>query len=247
MPPDHDDGIFGEEAAARYDDDAALFAPEAVDPVVDFLVERARSGRALEFAIGTGRIAVPLAARGIEVAGIEISRPMAARVAEKPGGDRIGITIGDMATARVIGEFSLVYLVFNTIGNLITQDAQVACFENAARHLEPGGAFVIENTMPPLRRLPPGARHVVFHHSADRWGVDEIDVVTQQATSHHLSMQDREAKQFRTPFRYVWPAELDLMARIAGMHLGERWGGWNGEPFTAESEKHVSVWEKPGG
>ncbi len=243
----HDDGIFDERAAAVYDDDASIFAPEAVDPVVDFLERLAGDGRALEFAIGTGRIAAPLARRGVPVHGIEISRPMAARIEGKPGAENIGVTIGDMATTEVPGSFRLVYLVFNTIGNVMTQEAQVSCFQNAARHLEPGGTFVIEVGVPALWKLPPGERAVVFHVSENRWGIDEIDVVTQSAVSHHFWIKDGEAGTFKTPFRYVWPAELDLMAQLAGMRLRERWGGWKGEPFTADSEMHVSVWEKPQG
>lgn len=243
----HDDGYFDESVAAAYDDDESISFPEVVDPVVDFLVELAGEGRAVEFAIGTGRIALPLNQRGVPVHGIELSKAMAARLAAKPGGAEISVTIGDMATTVTDGTFSLVYLVYNTIGNLTTQQAQVACFRNAATHLEPGGCFVIEVGVPDLQRLPPGETHQVFQWSPDRWGVDEFDVVNQGLISHHFAVRDGELKRISVPFRYVWPAELDLMAQLAGMVLRERWGGWQREPFTAESRQHVSVWEKPGG
>ncbi len=241
----HDDGYFGESVAATYDDDVAIFAPEAVDPVVDFLFERAGGGASLELGIGTGRIALPLHERGVPVHGIELSRAMAARLHAKPGAEDIGVTIGDFATAAVDGTFTLAFLVFNTINNLTTQEAQVACFRNVAAHLEPGGLFVIEVGVPGLQRLAPGERFLPFHVSENRWGFDEYDVVTQAMTSHHFRIRDGEAKSISVPFRYVWPAELDLMAQLAGMTLRERWGGWKGEPFTAESRMHVSVWEKP--
>jgi len=238
---------FGEEVAARYDESAAeLFEPAAVDPVVDFLAGLAGGGRALELGIGTGRIAVPLAGRGVEVHGIDLSEAMVARLRAKPGAEAIGVTVGDFATTRVDGRFALAYLVFNTIGNLTTQDEQVACFENVAAHLEPGGCFVIETGVPQLQRLPPGETVRPFDVSEDHLGFDEYDIVRQGLVSHHFWREDGAWQRASTPFRYVWPAELDLMARIAGMRLRERWSGWNGEPFTAESTGHVSVWEKPG-
>lgn len=241
----HDDGYFGESIAATYDEDAAISGPEVVDPVVDFLVERAEGGRALELGIGTGRIALPLARRGVPVHGIDMSKAMVARLRAKPGGEAIGVTIGDFATTRVDGSFSLAYLVFNTINNLTTQEAQVACFRNAAAHLEDGGRFVIEVGVPGLRRLPPGETLQVFHVSEERWGFDEYDVATQGLTSHHFRIVEGRVERHSIPFRYAWPAELDLMAQLAGMRLRERWGGWKREPFTSESRKHVSVWEKP--
>jgi rhodanese-related sulfurtransferase len=242
----HDDGVFDERVAARYDDpDDPLCAPEAIDPVVELLAELADGGSALELAIGTGRIGLPLAARGVDVHGIELSRPMAARLHAKPGGAAIGVTIGDMATTRVPGSFALVYLVFNTIMNLTSQDAQVACFANAAAHLAPGGRFVVEVLVPGLRRLPPGETMQPFHVSEEHIGIDEIDVVTQGLVSHHVSFGDGAAERASVPFRYVWPAELDLMARLAGLSLEHRWGGWTREPFTAESAAHVSVWRRP--
>jgi SAM-dependent methyltransferase len=241
-----EDGYFGEPVAARYDESSAeMFDPEVLDPAVDFLAGLAGAGRALELGIGTGRVAVPLAGRGVEVHGIDLSRAMVARLRAKPGAEQIGVTIGDFATTRVDGAFSLAYLVFNTINNLTTQERQVACFRNVSAHLEPGGCFVIEVGVPQLRRLPPGDRFVVFDVSEEHWGIDEYDVVTQGLVSHHLSLVDGKLERISMPFRYVWPAELDLMARLGGMMLRERWSGWRREPFTSESRKHVSVWEKP--
>jgi SAM-dependent methyltransferase len=243
-----DDGYFDEAVAARYDDsESPMFDPALVEATVDFLAELAGSGRALELGIGTGRIALPLAARGVPVHGIDMSRAMVARLREKPGAERIGVTIGDFATTTVDGAFSLAYVVFNTIENLTTQEAQVACFRNAAAHLEPGGCFVVEVGVPGLRRLPPGERFRVFEASETRWGIDEYDAVTQGLVSHHFEVVDGRIEQLSVPFRYVWPAELDLMAELAGLRLRERWSGWRREPFTSESRKHVSVWEQSGG
>ena len=242
----HEDGYFDEPVAARYDESSAdMFDPEVVDPVVDFLAELAGGGHALELGIGTGRIALPLARRGVSVHGIELSKAMAARLRAKPGGEEIGVTIGDFATTAVEGTFSLAYLVFNTIGNLTTQAAQVACFQNVAAHLEPGGCFVIEVGIPELRRLPPGETMRVFDASQTHWGIDEYDVANQGLTSHHFELVDGRMELHSLPFRYVWPAELDLMAQLGGMRLRERWSGWKREPFTSDSRKHVSVWEKP--
>jgi SAM-dependent methyltransferase len=243
----HDeDGYFDERVAARYDESAAdIFDSAVVDPVVDFLAEIAGSGRALELGIGTGRIAVPLAQRGVPVHGIELSKAMAARLRAKPGGEDIGVTIGDFATTTVDGTFSVAYLVFNTIMNLTTQAAQVACFRNVAAHLDPGGCFVIEVGVPGLQRLPPGETIRAFHVSETSWGLDEYDVARQGLTSHHFEIVDGTLERFSVPFRYAWPAELDLMGQLAGMGLRERWSGWQREPFTSDSRKHVSVWEKP--
>jgi SAM-dependent methyltransferase len=234
---------FGQAVAARYDE-RTTSTPEVVDAIVDVLVEQARDGPALELGIGTGRIALPLSARGVSVDGIDLSEAMVARLRAKPGSDAIGMTIGDFATARVDGAYSLVYLVANTIMNLTTQEQQVACFVNASAHLRPGGRFLIEVIVPGWQRLPPGERFQAFDVSPNHLGFDEIDVVTQASVSHHYWIEDGRVDVFSPPFRYVWPAELDLMARIAGMSLRERWGGWNREPFTAESTKHVSIWEK---
>ena len=240
------DGYFDERIAARYDETSAeMFEPAVLQPAVDLLVELAAGGRALELGIGTGRIALPLAARGVPVHGIELSKAMAARLHAKPGGGDIGVTIGDFATTTVEGSFSLAYLVYNTINNLTTQAEQVECFRNVAAHLEPGGCFVIEVGVPGLRRLPPGETFQVFYGSESYWGIDEYDVANQGLISHHLRGVDGKLERFSVPFRYVWPAELDLMAALAGMTLRERWSGWNREPFTSDSTKHVSVWELP--
>ena len=241
----NDDGYFGEPVAARYDDSVDDMLDRAgIDTAVGFLAELAGSGRALELGIGTGRVAVPLAERGVPVSGIDMSKAMVARLHAKPGGTDIPVTIGDFATARVDGTFSVAYLVFNTISNLTTQAAQVACFRNVAAHLAPGGCFVIEVGVPGLRRLPPGETLRAFHLSETRWGIDEYDVATQSLTSHHFELVDGRLERLSIPFRYAWPAELDLMAELAGMSLRERWAGWKRQPFTSESRMHVSVWEK---
>jgi SAM-dependent methyltransferase len=241
MATDH----FGEEIASRYDDPSdEMFQPARIDPVVDFLAALAGDGAALELGIGTGRIALPLTRRGVEVHGIDLSSAMVQRLRAKPGGADIPVVIGDFATARAEGTFSLAYLVFNTIGNLTTQDAQVACFANAAAHLEPGGHFVIEVGVPQLQRLPPGETARPFALTPTHLGFDEYDVANQGLISHHYELVDGAWQANSIPFRYVWPAELDLMARLAGMTLAERWGGWRREPFTSESTGHVSVWRK---
>jgi SAM-dependent methyltransferase len=236
---------FGERVAERYDKTSAdMFDPATVDPVVEFLAELASDGSALEFGIGTGRIALPLAQRGIRVHGIDLSEAMVARLRAKPGADRIGVTVGDFASTTVAGRFSVAYLVFNTIMNLTTQDAQIACFQNVAAHLQPGGCFVIEVMVPDLQRLPPGETVRPFTVSATRLGFDEYDVASQGLITHHYWAVDDKLEGDSIPFRYVWPAELDLMARLAGMSLRERWSGWKREPFTNDSRQHVSVWEK---
>jgi SAM-dependent methyltransferase len=216
-----------------------------VDPMVDFLAELAGAGRALELGIGTGRIALPLAKRGVRVHGIDRSRAMVAKLRAKPGGDELGVSIGDFATTVVEGGFSVVYLVFNTINNLTTQEAQIACFRNAAHHLEPGGCFVVEVVVPSLQRLPPGETVLTTRIGETRWRIEEYDLATQVFTSHYVDVEDGRAKSSTIPFRYVWPAELDLMARLAGLSSRGRWAGWRREPFTGSSTSHVSVWEKP--
>ncbi|MFU8873067.1 class I SAM-dependent DNA methyltransferase [Micromonospora sp. SL4-19] len=240
------DGYFGKAVAATYDDShSAMFAPEVVARTVDVLAELAGTGRALELGIGTGRVALPLAARGVPVHGIDLSGAMADRMRAKPGSDAIGVTIGDFATARVDGSFSLAYLVFNTIMNLTTQEAQVACFRNVAEHLAPGGRFVIEVLVPELRRLPPGQNVVPYRVGPSGWAFDIYDVATQATSSNYVKVVDGRAEYRSIPFRYVWPAELDLMAQLAGLRLSDRWDGWDRAPFTSESRQHVSVWEKP--
>jgi SAM-dependent methyltransferase len=243
-----EDGYFGERVAARYDESSAeMFDPAVVDLAVGVLAELAGGGRALELGIGTGRIALPLAERGVAVHGIDLSRAMVARLRAKPGGERIGVTIGDFAATRVDGTFRLAYLVFNTIMNLTTQAAQVACFRNVAAHLEPGGCFVIEVMIPDLRRLPPGQNALPFEASPTRWAFDIYDTATQAMSSNYIEIEGSRGTYTTFPFRYVWPAELDLMAELAGMRLRERWGGWTREPFTSDSRQHVSVWQKPAG
>ena len=240
-----DDGYFGEQVARRYDESVAdMFEPARVDAVVDFIAALAGTGRALELGIGTGRIALPLAQRGVPVAGIELSQAMAARLRAKPGGADIPVAIGDFSTTTAGGSFAVAYLVFNTIMNLTTQAAQVECFRNVAAHLEPGGCFVVEVHLPELRLLPPGETFRPFHVSDSKWGIDEYDVANQGLTSHHFTLVDGRFQLVSMPFRYVWPAELDLMAKLAGMTLRERWSDWNREPFTSESRKHISVWQK---
>lgn len=241
-----DDGYFDEGVAARYDEDIAdISTPKVVDPMVEFLAELTGDGRALELAIGTGRIALPLARRGVEVHGIELSRAMVARLHAKPGGEAIDVSIGDMASTTVPVSFRVAYIVANSIGNLTTQGAQVACFRNVAAHLEPGGCFVVELIVPDLQWLPPGELTRTFRFSDDHIGIDEFDVANQRLTSHHWRLRDGRWERFSVPFRYIWPAELDLMAELAGMRLRERWASWKREPFTSDSRKHVSVWEKP--
>ena len=222
-----------------------MFEPDVVDPAVELLAGLAGSGRALELGVGTGRIALPLARRGVPVHGIDLSRAMVERLRANPGGDAIGVTIGDFASTRVDGSFSVAYLVFNTIMNLTTQEAQVACFRNVAAHLEPGGCFVVEVGIPDLRRLPPGQNAVPFHVSPTRWAFDVYDVATQAMSSNYVEVREGRGEYRSIPFRYVWPAELDLMAQLAGLQLRERWDGWTREPFTSDSRQHVSVWEKP--
>jgi SAM-dependent methyltransferase len=243
---DDADGYFGERVAATYDDPTSQeFDPAVVAATVDVLASLAGAGRALEFAVGTGRIALPLAARGVPVHGIDMSRAMVARLHAKPGDDAIGVTFGDFASTRVPGTFSVVYLVCNTIMNLTTQPAQVACFGNAAAHLEPGGCFVIEVVIPDLRRLPPGQDTVPFQITPTRWAFDRYDVATQEMSSNYVKVEDGLGEYRSIPFRYVWPSELDLMAQMAGLRLRDRWDGWTGKPFTSESRQHISVWEKP--
>ena len=239
---------FAQGIARRYDEDSKeMFDPAVIAETVDFLAGLAGDGAALEFAIGTGRIALPLSARGVRVHGIDLSADMLAQLAQKPGATEIGFTEGDFTSTRVDGPFRLVYLVYNTIGNVTTQEAQVECFANAAAHLEPGGCFVIEVIVPQLQRLPPGETVQVFTFTPTRIGFDEIDVANQLGVSHHIWLGGDEPRRFSMPWRYVWPAELDLMARLAGMHLKERWADWGRQAFTSHSGKHVSVWEKPAG
>lgn len=238
---------FAGDVAARYDATlGAMASPEVLGPTVEVLRELAGDGAALEFAIGTGRVALPLAAQGVPVSGIELSQPMVDELRSKPGHEAIRVTIGDMTSTTVEGEFRLVYLVYNTIGNVETQERQVDCFLNAAAHLQPGGCFLIEVGVPDLRRLVPGHDAIVFSHAPGYVGYDRyVDLATQRAVSHHFVVDDSGGGEVRTPFRYVWPSELDLMARLAGLALRDRWADWDRSPFRGDSRSHVSVWEKP--
>ena len=243
LPVNH----FDEDVAATYDDiPEPMIDGTPVDDATVVLRDLAGHGRALELAIGTGRVALPLAARGVEVAGIELSEAMLRRLRAKPGGGGVPVAVGDMTSVRVDGEFTLVYLVFNTIENVTTQAGQVAVFRNAAAHLRPGGCFLIECLIPDLRRLPEGETAVVFAATDRHFGVDTYDVASQSLTSHHFTRRDDGRWEYGAgPFRYVWPAELDLMAELAGLRLRERWGGWDRRPFTHSSRLHISIWERP--
>jgi SAM-dependent methyltransferase len=240
--------VWDAETAQRYDDDAASqFAPEALGPTVDLLERLAEGGPVLEFAIGTGRVGIALAERGVRVTGIELSEPMAAQARRKVGPDVLPIVVGDMASAQApgLGTYSLVCLVWNTVSNLRTQAEQVACFRNAARHLRPGGRFLIELWVPPIHRLEPGQVAVPIAVEDGHLTFDTYDVVTQDCASHHYHREpDGSIRYSVGRFRYAWPSECDLMAQLAGLHLESRWAGWSGEPFLATSESHVSVWAK---
>jgi SAM-dependent methyltransferase len=242
------DEIWDVDAAQRYDTPGAgMFAAGELGPTVDRLAELVGNGRALEFAIGTGRVAVPLAERGVPVTGIELSRAMIAQLRTKADEAAIEVVVGDMATARAPGTYALVYLVYNTISNLLIQAEQVACFRNAAAHLNPGGRFVIELWVPELRRLPPGQQAVVFESEPGYIGLDTYDVLHQRVVSHHFTFgptaePGHQAVLSRSPHRYIWPAELDLMGQLAGFELETRHADWAGTPFTAESRSHVSVY-----
>lgn len=241
-----DADVWSEQVAQSYDESSAyMYKTEVLGPTVDFLERRAGSRTALEFAVGTGRVALPLSARGVRVAGIEKSEPMARMLADKPRGNDVEVTLGDMTTARAPGTFGLVYIVYNAITCLLSQEEQVACFRNAAAHLEDGGRFVVEVFVPELRRLPPGETALAFHVGEHHAGVDTYDVVNQRLVSHHYTITDGRGSTFLSPHRYVWPSELDLMARLAGLRPTERWADWNEAPFTASSRSHVSVWQKP--
>ncbi|NNE89799.1 MAG: class I SAM-dependent methyltransferase [Silicimonas sp.] len=245
MTTSNPDGVFDARVAESYDRDHENTKPSQIAVTVDCLTELACGGSALEFAVGTGRIALPLAARGVPVSGIELSRAMKSKLREKPGGETLDVMIGDMASVRLEGDFSLVFLVFNTICNLTTQDQQVACFRNAAAHLSPNGRFVIEVDLPPLQHLPFGETRRAFACAPDHFGIDEFDITTQRFASHHVWRKETGSKYLTVPFRYVWPAELDLMAKLAGLELENRWESWEKAPFTNKSTAHVSVWRKP--
>lgn len=237
---------FDGPVARRYDlDVAAMFDPSIVTPAVDFLAARAGAGPVLELGIGTGRLALPLADRGYEVHGIDLSAAMLEELGRKPGADRLHVTVGDFSTTELRTTFTLAFLAFNTITNLTSQDEQVACFERVARHLAPGGRFVVECYIPELRRLPPGETIHPFDVTPTHLGFEEYDLATQIAISHHYWLEEGTLRTNAAPFRYVWPSELDLMARLAGMARTERWASFAQDPFTAESRSHVSVWQRP--
>ncbi|NHN54693.1 class I SAM-dependent methyltransferase [Calidifontibacter sp. DB0510] len=238
--------LWDEDTARRYDETSAeMFDPSVLDPAVDVLAELAGHGPALEFAIGTGRVGIPLRDRGIQVTGIELSQPMVDQLRRRADADRVPVTVGDMATTRVEGDFSLVYLVWNSISNLRTQSEQVGCFRNAARHLRPGGRFVIELWVPPIRRMPPGQHAVPMTATDEHLVFDTYDLVTQQSTSqHYWTEPDGSVRHGVGRFRYIWPAECDLMAQLAGMELEARYADWHRQPFTADSQSHVSVWRR---
>ena len=242
---DDSDGYFGASVAPRYDDPAdPMFAAGAIDPAVSLLAELAGEGRALELAIGTGRIGLPLSRRGVPVVGIELSRAMVKQLRAKPGGEAIDVTIGDMATTTVGGTFTVVYLVFNTINNLTSQDAQVACFRNVAAHLGPGGCFVVETNIPPLRQLPEGQDVQGYRAGPEHIVSYSFDHASQRYRGHYVEFVDGTGEYRTIPFRYVWPSELDLMAQLAGLRLRDRWAGWNRESFTSDSRSHISIWQK---
>ena len=238
---------WGRDIAERYDaTSAAMFDPAVLDPAVDLLAELADGARALEFAVGTGRVALPLSERGVEVSGIELSPHMVEKLREKPGGERVEVTVGDMMSTRLEGGFRLVYLVWNSIMNVTTQDEHVAVFENAAAHLEPGGLFVLEVLVPQLRRLPHGELGRVFAMSEDHVGIETFeDVAGQISWSHHWTRVGDHFVNSSAPYRYVWPAELDLMARIAGLRLRDRWSSWNRDPFPGNGVDQIVVYERP--
>jgi SAM-dependent methyltransferase len=225
--------------------------PDEPEPDVKTMVaalrELAGEGPALELAVGHGRVAIPLAARGIEVDGIDYSANAIELIRAHPKGAAVNASVGDISDFTLGRSYSLVYLVFNTIQNLTTQDQQVACFERAAKHLEPGGRFVIENAVPDLRRLSPGATAVPFTVTDDYLGIDEYsDLMSRQLyrSRHFYRADDRSFREFAVPFRFVWPSELDLMARIAGMTLEHRWSDWERSPFTDNTPSAVSVWRR---
>jgi len=231
---------YGERIAGVYDQFYSGYDAAAVAA----LQQLAGGGRALELGIGTGRIALPLRAAGVEVHGIDLSPAMVERLRSKPGGDRIPVTVGNFADVGVEGQFALIYVLFNTFFQLLTQDEQVRCFENAARRLAPGGVFVVEAFVPDLSRFARnqavGATHV--DEAAVRLEVSTHDPVAQRVTTQHVVLTEQGTRFYPVKIRYAWPAELDLMARLAGLRLLHRWGAWGQAAFTAESGKHVSVY-----
>ncbi len=240
------ENIFDERIAANYDfADREMFDENHLEYISSFLAELANDQRALEFAIGTGRVALPLQKHGIEVHGIELSQPMVDQLFAKPEAESINVVVGDMASAKIPEKFQLVYLVYNTITNLITQDEQVECFKNAASHLQAGGFFVIEDQVPTIRNLPEGTTTSAFDVSREHIGIDTFDILNQTVVSHHYWIDADRVEIFDSTHRYAWPSEYDLMAKIAGLELFGRWGGWDKSEFTSASKSHISVWKKP--
>jgi SAM-dependent methyltransferase len=244
-PQMHDDGFFDDAVAETYDRDHGGTDQELIQLTVETLHQLAFDETALEFAAGTGRIAIPLNERGVRVKGIELSKPMVAQLRKKKGGAALDIVIGDMTSTRIEGSFSLVFLVFNTIDNLTSQEAQIECFKNASAHLKPGGRFLIETQVPPIQKIPFGETKLAFARTTDHWGIDEFDIATQQYSSHHIWTENGSQSQLSVPFRYAWPAEMDLMAKLAGLELEHRWEDWQRKPFSRFSRSHISVWRKP--
>lgn len=237
--------IFDSHIASTYDKDHEdRFDPQEIDATCRFLKNLAGRGKALEFAIGTGRVALPLQKMGIDVSGIELSQAMISQLRKKDGENSAMVICGDMLSTRVEGEFSLVYLVYNTITNVLSQQEQVECFCNASRHLQSGGFFVIEDLVPPIQDISRGSDTLAFCMSDNHMGIDQFDFVRQLVTSNHVYFRDGKVERFNSTHRYAWPSEYDLMARIAGMALFERWSDWERSPFTAHSQKHISVWRK---
>lgn len=239
----NEDGIFDKRIAESYDRHHQS-DPRELAQMAEVLKELTTGGRALEFAIGTGRVALPLQGLGVEVAGIELSKAMVQELRKKETGPPMTVAIGDMTTTQTPGPFSLVYLVYNTIDNLTSQEAQLACFQNAAGHLEVGGRFLVETLVPPLQKIPFGQTKLAFSRSENHWGIDEFDVTTQNYRSHHVRFEEGTHRKLSVPFRYAWPAEMDLMAKMAGMTLEQRWSDWMKSPFGNESNRHISIWRK---
>jgi Methyltransferase domain len=239
--------VWDRETAEVYDATYAYESvPSVVDPMVDLLAEFAGGGLVLEFAVGTGRIALPLRTRGVPVSGIELSPHMVEQLRRKPGAEGIPVVIGDMAKERVAGSFALVYVVANSIMNLTTQEEQLEVFTNAAAHLESGGRFVVELIVPQLRRVPPSQTGWIFKMDPNHVGIETFDdVANQVAWSHHWKVVDDRFVHHAAPYRYIWPSELVLMAKLAGMELEARWGNWDRSPFTADSGKQVAIFVKP--
>jgi SAM-dependent methyltransferase len=238
---EYDISTYGNRVAPVYDELYAVYDPAMIATLAKF----ASGGRALELGIGTGRIALPLAEQGIEVTGIDSSPSMVERLRAKPGGKNIPVTIGNFADVGVEGEYKLIFVVFSTFFGLLTQEEQVRCFEGVARHLSADGSFVLEAFVPDLTRYSSLQAVRAAQITSEKVNLDvaSLDPVTQQVTGQHVIFTDKGVKLYPIRIRYVWPSEMDLMARLAGLRLRHRWGGWSGEPFTAKSEKHVSVYE----